>query len=192
MKVYEEKDELFSIGVGRTKDKKFVVLGSRVDRHLGPVAAARGDAGRRASGVVLPREKGHKYDVEHRDGILFIRTNKDAKNFRLVTAPLADPSPAQLEAVRRAPARTCCSRTSRSSGTSSWSRRSRRASTACASTRFADGAWKEVAFPEPVYTAFAARHAGVRLDAAPLQLPEPHHALERLRLRHGGRRRRRS
>jgi len=26
--------------------------------------------------------------------MLFMRTNKDAKNFRLVTAPLADPSPA--------------------------------------------------------------------------------------------------
>ena len=39
-KVHEEKDELFSIGVGRTKDKKFVVLGSRstygVKRRLRP------------------------------------------------------------------------------------------------------------------------------------------------------------
>ena len=43
--------------------------------------------------VVLPREKGHKYTVEHRDGLFYIRTNKGAKNFRLVTAPVANPSP---------------------------------------------------------------------------------------------------
>ena len=41
--------------------------------------------------TVLPRAKGHKYDVEHREGILFLRTNRDAKNFRLVTAPVATP-----------------------------------------------------------------------------------------------------
>ena len=102
-KVYEEKDELFSIGVGRTKDKKFVVLGcgstDTWDRRLLPASTPGGELR-----LVLPREKGHKYDVEHRDGTLFIRTNKDAKNFRLVTAPLADPSPAALEDVRRAPA----------------------------------------------------------------------------------------
>jgi oligopeptidase B len=44
--------------------------------------------------VILPREKGHKYSVEHRDGQFYLRTNRGAKNFRLVTAPVADPSPA--------------------------------------------------------------------------------------------------
>ena len=43
---------------------------------------------------MLPREKGHKYSVEHRDGLFYIRTNRDAKNFRLVTAPVSSPSPA--------------------------------------------------------------------------------------------------
>ncbi len=43
--------------------------------------------------VVLPREKGHKYDPEHREGLFYIRTNKGAKNFRVVTAPVADPGP---------------------------------------------------------------------------------------------------
>jgi oligopeptidase B len=42
---------------------------------------------------VLPRQKGHKYSVEHRDGTFFIRTNRDAKNFRLVTAPVSSPAP---------------------------------------------------------------------------------------------------
>jgi oligopeptidase B len=41
---------------------------------------------------VLPREKGHKYTVEHREGLFYLRINKDAKNFRLVTAPISSPA----------------------------------------------------------------------------------------------------
>ncbi len=98
VKLHEEKDELYSIWVYRTKDRKLDVLGlrstdtweARLVDSATPEAAWR---------VVLPREKGHKYDVEHRNGTLFIRTNKDAKNFRLVTAPLADPSPAHWKTL---------------------------------------------------------------------------------------------
>jgi len=42
--------------------------------------------------IVLPREKGHKYDLEHRDGLFYIRTNRGAKNFKIVTAPVSNPS----------------------------------------------------------------------------------------------------
>ena len=91
--LYEEEDELFGIWVRRTKDKKFLILDTQstdtwetrfLDSHtsLGEFK------------VVNPREKGHKYEVEHRDGLFYIRTNKDAKNFRVVTAPAADPGPA--------------------------------------------------------------------------------------------------
>ena len=41
---------------------------------------------------------------------------------------------------------------------------------------FATGTWREVPFPEPVYAAFAAGTPGVRVEALPLQLPEPDHA----------------
>ncbi len=153
-KVYEEKDELFRIGVGRTKDKTFVRLSSQStdtwDCWLLP--AATPDAAFR---LVLPREKGHKYDVEHRDGTLFIRTNKDAKNFRLVTAPLADPSPARWKPfVAHRPDvlledveifRDFVVLQEKQAGLNHLRVHG-----------FADGQWKEVAFPEPVYTAFAA------------------------------------
>jgi len=42
--------------------------------------------------VVVPRTEGHEYDVDHYDGRFYITTNKGAKNFRVVTAPIADPS----------------------------------------------------------------------------------------------------
>ncbi|HET8782154.1 MAG TPA: S9 family peptidase, partial [Pyrinomonadaceae bacterium] len=42
--------------------------------------------------VVLPRQPDHEYDLDHRGGLFYIRTNKGAKNFRIVTAPVSDPS----------------------------------------------------------------------------------------------------
>ena len=43
--------------------------------------------------MLLAREEGHEYSVDHREGLFYIRTNKEAKNFRLVTAPVENPSP---------------------------------------------------------------------------------------------------
>jgi oligopeptidase B len=91
--VYQEKDRLYNIRLGRSKDRKMLFLRcSSTDtwetRYL---KSAQPQADFKA---ILPRQKGHKYDVEHRDGLFYIRTNREAKNFRLVTAPAADPSPA--------------------------------------------------------------------------------------------------
>src|SRR5262245_36086006 len=90
--VYWEKDRLFRTHVTRSKDKKLLFLVSTSTdtwetRYL-PSETPEG-----SFKVVLPREKGHKYSVEHRDGLFYLRTNRDAKNYRLVTAPVADPSP---------------------------------------------------------------------------------------------------
>ncbi len=49
--------------------------------------------------VVLPREKGHKYFVDHRNGELFIRTNKNAKNYRIVRTALDKPAPRHWKEV---------------------------------------------------------------------------------------------
>ena len=90
--VFEEKDELYRIGVGRTKDRRyFLVECQSTDtwemRYL-PSNDPKG-----SFKVLLPREKGHKYDIEHREGLFYIRTNRGAKNFRLATAPVATPDP---------------------------------------------------------------------------------------------------
>src|SRR5262249_52189513 len=41
--------------------------------------------------VIQPREKDHEYYVDHRGGLLYIRTNSGGRNFRLVTAPVWAP-----------------------------------------------------------------------------------------------------
>ena len=89
--IYEEKDELFDVGAGRSLDRKmiFVVSFAKTSREYRYVPASDPTA---ALKVVLPRETGHEYDVDHYNGQFFITTNRNAKNFRVVTAPIADPS----------------------------------------------------------------------------------------------------
>ena len=89
--IYDEKDELFDIGAGRSLDKKMIFLASfaktsREFRYL-PADNPTGEFK-----VILPREAGHEYEVDHYNGLFYITTNKDAKNFRIVTAPVSDPS----------------------------------------------------------------------------------------------------
>jgi oligopeptidase B len=90
--IYRESDELYEIYVGRTKDKRYLNLGIRStdtwETRILDASEPSGDFK-----VVLPREKGHKYDLEHREGLFYIRTNNEAKNFRVVTAPVSDPGP---------------------------------------------------------------------------------------------------
>ena len=92
--VYEERDELYRVGVRRTKDRKFFVIAS-TSSTTSEVRLVPTDRPEEAPRLLLAREVGHEYDVEHRDGLLYLRTNKEAKNFKVVTAPLADPSPAK-------------------------------------------------------------------------------------------------
>jgi oligopeptidase B len=42
--------------------------------------------------LLQPREPDHEYDVDHGGDLFYIRTNKGATNFRIVTAPDSDPS----------------------------------------------------------------------------------------------------
>jgi oligopeptidase B len=90
--VYQEKDRLYNVRLGRSKDQKMLFLRlTSTDTWETRYIPSDEPAG--TFEVVLPREKGHKYSVEHRDGLFYFRTNRDAKNFRLVTAPVSRPSP---------------------------------------------------------------------------------------------------
>jgi oligopeptidase B len=89
--IYEEKDELFDLGATRSLDKQMIFLAahaktSREFRYL-PADHPAGEFK-----LILPRQDKHEYDIDHYHGLFYIRTNKDAKNFRVVTAPINDPS----------------------------------------------------------------------------------------------------
>jgi oligopeptidase B len=89
--VYQDDDERFNIGVGRTRDGKYIVLesGSHTTTEC-LVLPADQPTGQFA--VISPREDEHEYSVDHRQGQWFIRTNDRGRNFRLVTAPVDAPS----------------------------------------------------------------------------------------------------
>jgi len=89
--IYEEKDELFDIFTGRSRDKAVIVLQavSKTSSEVRWLPANNPGADLK---VVLTREPDHEYDVDHRGDLFYIRTNKGAKNFRVVTAPVDDPS----------------------------------------------------------------------------------------------------
>src|SRR5262245_17874003 len=85
--MYEEKDELFDLGTGRSLDRKMIFVQayaktSREARYL----PADDPAG--SLTVVLPREPGHEYDVDHCRRLVYITTNRAAKNIRIVSAPI--------------------------------------------------------------------------------------------------------
>ncbi len=90
--VYQEKDRLYTLDLHRSKDRKMLFLQS-ASTDTWEARYLASDQPQAAFKVVLPRKKGHKYDVEHRDGLFYLRSNEGAKNFRLITAPVADPAP---------------------------------------------------------------------------------------------------
>ncbi len=88
--VYEEKDEMFDLGVERSRSRDFIFVTSA--SHTASEVRFFGASDPYANLVVIqPREKDHEYYVDHRGGLLYIRTNSGGRNFRLVTAPVWAP-----------------------------------------------------------------------------------------------------
>jgi len=83
--VYAEKDTSFYIGVSNSKDEKFVEirLHSTVSTEM---RVARADDPQLSFKVLIPRERDHEYEAEHLQGRWIIRSNWQAKNFRIVVA----------------------------------------------------------------------------------------------------------
>jgi oligopeptidase B len=92
--LYEEMDELFRVGVGRSRSRQFLFAASRSftsgEYRFLPATDPEGEWR-----LILEREKDHEYDIDHGGNVFYIRTNGGGqRNFRLVTAPIADPRPA--------------------------------------------------------------------------------------------------
>ncbi|MDR6672312.1 S9 family peptidase [Xanthomonas sp. 1678] len=83
--VYEEKDDSFYMGLGRTRDDKYIVIGVESTVSSEQRYAPAADPQRFT--VLAPRERDIEYSADHFDGRWVIRTNWKAKNYALMTAP---------------------------------------------------------------------------------------------------------
>ncbi len=103
--VYEEKDTSFFAGVGKTNSDRFIVI----DTHTHETSETWIiDATRPADApkLIAARSPQVEYDLEHWNDIFIIRTNiDDAEDYKIVTAPVADPSTEKLDRPRAAQAR---------------------------------------------------------------------------------------
>jgi oligopeptidase B len=85
--VYEERDERFNLGVGKTRDGKYLMMeaGSHTTNECSYLAA---DTPGGVFLVIAPRLDEQEYYVDHRNGLFYIRVNDTGKNFRVVTVPV--------------------------------------------------------------------------------------------------------
>jgi oligopeptidase B len=96
--VYDEKDELYSLSVGRSRSKEFILIDSE-GKTSSEYRYVRADRPTDDLKVFLPRRKDHRYDVDHAGGLFYVRTNDKGRNFRLVSAPVDDPRPANWKEI---------------------------------------------------------------------------------------------
>jgi len=89
--VYHEEDEAFFLGVSKTKSKEFLILnmGSAVTSE---VWYADANDPTDDFKVIHPRQHEMEYSVSHHGDRFFIVTNDEAVNFKLMEAPVDDPS----------------------------------------------------------------------------------------------------
>ena len=104
--VYEETDDHFYLGVGRTKDDRYILIGldSKVTSEYRALPADQPEG---AFTVIEPRRQGVEYSVDHdrgdpaggRPGRFLVVTNDGAEDFRLMEAPDESPGRAHWREV---------------------------------------------------------------------------------------------
>jgi oligopeptidase B len=84
--LFEEKDELYGIGVDSTRDNAYIILSSESsetsEQRL--ISADKPDAG---FTIYQPRKDNVKYNIDHHDKNFLIVTNDTGRNYRLIKTP---------------------------------------------------------------------------------------------------------
>ncbi|MFO7538407.1 MAG: S9 family peptidase [Chloroflexota bacterium] len=91
VEIYHETDDRYSIYISKTRDRQYLIM------YVGSIETSENyflDANRPGGDFrsIAPRRSGHRYTVAHRDGLFYMRTNRDgATNYKLMTVPVAQP-----------------------------------------------------------------------------------------------------
>jgi oligopeptidase B len=87
--VWEQKDTSYYTQIYRTKDEKFLIIHTQ-STVSSEVWYADANATHIQFKLFLARERDHEYQVEHANGRWILRTNYQAKNFRIVSVKPGD------------------------------------------------------------------------------------------------------
>ena len=87
VEVFHETDERFNLGVGRTRDRQYLLL--EVGSHTTSESwFLKANEPQEPFSLIAERVDDEEYDVDHRNGFFYIRTNRDAERFRLARTPV--------------------------------------------------------------------------------------------------------
>jgi len=87
---YHEDDEGFRVSASLSANEQWVIVATG-DHETSEVRLVPSADPLAAPILVKAREKGLEYDVDEREGVLYIHANDTHENFRLATAPLGNP-----------------------------------------------------------------------------------------------------
>lgn len=90
VELYHEDDDGFRVGSSLSANEQWLII-STSDHETSEVRLIPANDPLAAPILVRERVEGVEYDVDERDGVLYIHANDTHENFRLATAPLADP-----------------------------------------------------------------------------------------------------
>jgi oligopeptidase B len=97
--VLEEEDELFDLGIAKTRDDRYLVLTSEskdsTEQRVLDAAAPSDQAFR----IVFPRRADIEYYLDHRAGSFWVLVNDTGRNFRLVRVDAGQPDLARAEEI---------------------------------------------------------------------------------------------
>lgn len=151
--LYEEKDERFNVYGGRTRSKAYLMaysssLTTTEARYLSantPLNEWK---------LLVARKPERELDIEHHGDQFYIRVNDTGKNFRLVSAPVSDPSESNWKEL--VPQRTDVMLEGIDCFANHYALYERKEGLQQISiTDFKTGKSHYLEFPEPVYTVFA-------------------------------------
>ncbi len=95
---FEEQDEEFNCFLYKSRSREYILVVSSqtLSTEVRMLSADDPDSEFR---VFLPREENHEYSIDHLGDQFYIRSNLDAPNFRLFTAPSVNPERAAWKEI---------------------------------------------------------------------------------------------